>query len=81
MWPDGVVEGLQVSEYIILGGGPGGVVLEMNQLAFEAAEEILCHGVVVGIALAGHALLDSHRTPAAPGKLWRRTGRPGHCER
>lgn len=59
MWPDGVVEGLYVDEYISLGAGPGGVVLEVNQLALEAAEEILCHGVVVGIALAGHALLDS----------------------
>ena len=59
MWSDGVVEGLHVGEYISLGGGPGGVVLEVDQLALEAAEEILCHGVVVGIALAGHALLDS----------------------
>ena len=31
----------------------------MDQLALEAAEEMPCHGVVVGIALAGHALPDS----------------------
>ena len=30
----------------------------MDQLALEAAEEMPCHGVVVGIALAGHALPD-----------------------
>ena len=59
MWPDGIVECLYVSEDIRLGAGPGGIVLEVDQLALEAAEEIFCHGVVVGIALAGHALLDS----------------------
>ena len=31
----------------------------MDQLALEAAEEMLCHGIVVGIALAGDALPDS----------------------
>ena len=59
MWPDGIVECLYVSEDIRLGAGPGGIVLEVDQLAFEAAEEIFCHGVVIGIALAGHTLLDS----------------------
>lgn len=34
-------------------------MLEVDQLAFETAEEIFCHGVVVGIVLAGHALPDS----------------------
>lgn len=58
MWPDSVVEGLHIGEYISLGAGPGGVVLEVDQLAFEAAEEIFCHSVVIGITLAGHALLD-----------------------
>lgn len=59
MWPDGVVEGLYVGEYIRLGAGSGGIVLEVDQLTLEAAEEIFCHGVVVGLALAGHALPDS----------------------
>ena len=34
-------------------------MLEMDQLALEAAEEMLCHGIVVEITLAGHALPDS----------------------
>ena len=59
MWPDGIVECLYVGEYIRLGAGSGGIVLEMDQLTLEAAEEIFCHGVVVGLALAGHALPDS----------------------
>ena len=59
MWPDGIVECLYVSKYIRLGVGPGGIVLEVDQLALEAAEEIFCHGVVIGIAFAGHALPDS----------------------
>lgn len=59
MRSDGVVEGLQIGEYISLGAGPGGVVLEVDEFALEAAEEIFCHGIVVGIALAGHALPDS----------------------
>ena len=81
MWPDGVVEGLYVDEYISLGAGPGGVVLEVNQLALEAAEEILCHGVVVRLALTGHALLDSIGLQPLPEGSGGRTGRPGHCER
>ena len=59
MWTYRVVEGLQIGEYVCLGAGPCGVVVEMDQLALEAAEEIFCHGVVVRIALAGHALPDS----------------------
>ena len=59
MWPDGVVEGFYVGEYISLGAGPCGGVVEVDEFALEAAEEIFCHGVVVGITLAGHALPDS----------------------
>ena len=41
----------------------------MDQLALEAAEEMPCHGVVVGIALAGHALPDSiERQPFPEGE-------------
>lgn len=44
----------------------------MDQLALEAAEEMPCHGVVVGIALAGHALPDSiERQPFPEGELRR----------
>ena len=31
----------------------------MDALALEAAEEVFGHGVVIGIALAGHALPDA----------------------
>ena len=31
----------------------------MDTLALEAAEEVFGHGVVIGIALAGHALPDA----------------------
>lgn len=66
MWPDGVVEGFHVGECVSLGAGPGGVVLEVDQLAFEAAEEIFCHSVVVRITLAGYALPDSIGLQALP---------------
>ena len=59
MRSDRVVEGLHVGEYISLSTGSGRVVLEVDQLALEAAEEIFCHGVVVRSALAEHTLLDS----------------------
>lgn len=36
-----------------LGAGPGGVLLELDQLALETAEEILCHSVIVEYALLG----------------------------
>lgn len=54
-----VVEGLQVGKYVGLSLAAGVVMLEMDQLTFEAAEEIFGHGVVVGIAPAGHALADA----------------------
>ena len=41
----------------------------MDQLALEAAEEMLCHGIVVGIVLAGYALPDSiERQPFPEGE-------------
>lgn len=44
-------------------------MLEMDQLALEAAEEMLCHGIVVEITLAGHALPDSiERQPFPEGE-------------
>lgn len=59
MGTDGVVESLYVGKYVCLGAGLCGVVLEVDQLTLEAAEEIFCHGVIAGGALAGHALPDS----------------------
>lgn len=38
----------------------------MDQLALETAEEIFYHGVVAGIALAGHALPNSIGLKALP---------------
>ena len=38
----------------------------MDQFALETAEEIFCHGVVVVIALVGHALPDSIGLQAFP---------------
>ena len=81
MWPYGVVEGLQVGEYIDPGAGSGRILLEVNEFAFQAAEEMLCHGIVVGIALAGHALPDSIELQPFPEGDTRRIGRPVHCER
>lgn len=41
-----------------LGAGSGGAVVETDQFALEAAEEIFCHSVVVGITFAGYVLPD-----------------------
>ena len=59
MWTQGVVEALDVCKYVGLGHGTGGVAREVDQLTFQAAEEIFGHGVVVGVAPAGHALADA----------------------
>lgn len=59
MWPDGVVEGFYVGEYISLGAGPCGGVVEVDEFALEAAEEIFSNSVVVRVAFAGHALADA----------------------
>ena len=45
-----VEECLQVGKYIGLCLDAGMVMLEMDQVTFEAAEEIFSHGVVIGIA-------------------------------
>ena len=39
---------------------------QMDALALEAAEEVFGHGVVIGIALAGHALPDAQHGKPAP---------------
>ena len=59
MWSDRVIEGPQVGEYIGLCTGPGGILFAINQLTLETVEEIFAHGVVIGIALEGHALPNS----------------------
>ena len=46
--------GLQIGEYPPPGRWPRwGVLLELDQLALETAEEILCHSVIVEYALLG----------------------------
>ena len=69
MWPDQVVEGLQIGQYIVLRTGLRWILFEKDQLTLEAVEEMLCHGAVVGIALAEHALPGSiERQPFPEGK-------------
>ncbi len=46
----GVVEDFETGEHIVLRCRSCGVVLEMEQFAFEAAEEILRKSVVIGDA-------------------------------
>ena len=53
MGTQGVVEALNVGEYVSLRQGTSGVMLEVDQLTFEATEEIFGHGVIVGIAPTG----------------------------
>ncbi len=54
---------------------------QMDALALEAAEEVFGHGVVIGIALAGHALPDAEAgetlTVSVGGVLERRARRLG----
>ena len=48
-----VVESFNISKDIVLCLLPGAVVVQMNQLTFQTAEEVLRDSVVVGIALSG----------------------------
>ena len=59
MGPDGVVKRLDVGEKVGLGGPAGIKTAQVNQLAFQAAEKVFRHSIVVGVALAGHALPDA----------------------
>lgn len=72
MRTDSVVEGLQIGKHIVLSRCSRRVLLDMDQLAFETAEEIFGHGVVVGVTPAGHALADAVRLqpfPVGPGGI------------
>lgn len=57
--PEIVVKGFDVAENGCLGGVPGGEMLKVDTFTFETGEEILRHSVVIGIALAGHALPET----------------------
>ena len=72
MWADGVVKGLNIGEEISRSGAAGIIAPQVNQLAFQAAEKVFGHGVVIRVALAGHA---------GHGRLRRHIGRPGRCEK
>ncbi len=72
MWTYRVVESLQISKHIVAGRGSGWVLLEVDQLTFETAEEVFSHGVVVRNAPAGHALAYAVRLqpfPVCPGGI------------
>ena len=76
MGADGIVKGFEIGKDIVLGSCPCRVVLEVDPLTLEAAEEVLRNGIVIGIAAAGHTLPD-----AIPGRPGRHTGRPSRCEK
>lgn len=44
---------------MVLGHGSRGAMFEVDQITFEAAEEVFCNGVVIEITTAGHALPDA----------------------
>ena len=58
MRADGVVEDLQIGKNICVRSCARGILLQMDELVFQTAEEVLGNSVVVGIAPAGHALPD-----------------------
>ena len=47
MGPDGVVKRLDVGEKVGLGGPAGIETAQVNQLAFQAAEKVFRHSIVV----------------------------------
>ena len=74
------VKRLDVGETVGLGSPAGIETAQVNQLAFQAAEKVFRHSVVVGVTLAGHALPDaqearrSRKAAAAywtPRSLWK----------
>ena len=70
MGADGVVKGFEIGKDIVLCSCPCRIVLEVDQLTLEAAEEVLRNGVVIRVAAAGHALPDAvgfQTLPVGPG--------------
>ena len=61
-----IVKGLDIGENIRLSSTAGVIPAQVNQFTFEAAEKVLRHSVVVGVAFAGHALTDAQRGKPAP---------------
>ena len=56
MRAEGIIEGFQIEEYIVASGSSGRIQFQVDEFTFQAAEEILSNGVIIGIALTGHAL-------------------------
>ena len=61
-----IVKGLDIGENICLSSTAGVIFAQVDQFTFEAAEKVLRHSVVVGVAFAGHALPDAQRGKPAP---------------
>ena len=59
MRADSVVEGLQIGKNVCVRSCARGILLQVDEFAFQTAEEVLGNSVVVGIAPAGHALPDA----------------------
>ena len=55
----GVVESLPINKDVVLRGGSGRGMPEMNAFTFETAEEVFSNGVVIGITFAGHTLTNA----------------------
>ena len=53
MGADGVVKGFEIGKYVVLCSCLCRIVLEVDQLTLEAAEEVLRNGVVIGVTAAG----------------------------
>ena len=72
MGADGVVKGFEIGKDIVLCSCPCRIVLEVDQLTLEAAEEVLRNSVVIGVAAAGHTLPDTigfQALPVGPGGI------------
>ena len=59
MRAEGIIEGFQIEEYVVAGGSPGRIQFQVDAFRFQAAEEILSNGVIIGIASTGHTLADT----------------------
>ena len=56
MRAEGIIEGIQIEEYVVASGSSGRIQYQVDEFIFQAAEEILSNGVIIGIASTGHAL-------------------------
>ena len=61
-----IVKGLDIGENIRLSSTAGAILAQVDPFTFEAAEKVLRHSVIVGVAFAGHALPDAQHGKPAP---------------